>query len=162
MKIQQISKYALLGTVAVSAIVFLLFFFVGWEDSYEGDFVVPMFTSLLLVLMYAVVAVTALLTIWSVVKGIQSTKGNDPAATTGVPGGKIITGTVVLTLVSLAVGGVLGIGEADFRAADGTITTGAWVTVVDMFIWSIYILTVVAIGAVIVAMSGVLTKSASK
>jgi hypothetical protein len=57
---------------------------------------------------------------------------------------------------------VLGIGEEDFRAADGTVTTGGWVTVVDMFIWSMYILTLVAIVAIGITMSGYLTKSATK
>lgn len=161
MKIQNISKYAMLGVMGLSAVVFILFFAIGW-DNFEGDYVAPTCTGLLLVWMYVMVAAAALLTVWSVVKGVQSTKGNDPAATTGVPGGKVILGTVVLTIVSLVVGLLLGIGEADFTAADGTVTTGGWVQVVDMFIWSIYILTVVAIVAVGVAMSGILTKSASK
>ena len=142
MKTQQISKYVMLGVIAVSAIVFLLFFFVGWDNEYVGDFVAPMFTS--------------------VVKSAQSNKGVDSASYTGVPGGKIIMFTCVITIISLAIGGVLGIGEEDFRAADGTVTTGGWVTVVDMFIWSMYILTLVAIGAICVTMSGYLTKSATK
>ena len=162
MKTQLISKYVMLGVIAVSAIVFLLFFFVGWDDEYVGDFVAPMFTSLLLFLMYACVLLTAGLTVWSVVKSAQSNKGVDSASYTGVPGGKIIMFTCVITIISLAIGGVLGIGEEDFRAADGTVTTGGWVTVVDMFIWSMYILTLVAIGAICVTMSGYLTKSATK
>lgn len=162
MKTQLISKYVMLGVIAVSAIVFLLFFFVGWDDEYVGDFVAPMFTSLLLFLMYACVLLTAGLTIWSVVKSSQSNKGVDSASYTGVPGGKIIMFTCIITIVSLAIGGLLGIGEEDFRAADGTVTTGGWVTVVDMFIWSMYILTLVAICAICVTMSGYLTKSATK
>ena len=152
----------MLGVIAVSAIVFLLFFFVGWDDEYVGDFVAPMFTSLLLFLLEGCVLLTAGLTVWSVVKTAQSNKGVDSAGYTGVPGGKIIMFTCLITIVSLAIGGVLGIGEEDFRAADGTVTTGAWVTVVDMFIWSMYILTLVAICAICVTMSGYLTKSATK
>ena len=162
MKTQLISKYVMLGVIAVSAIVFLLFFFVGWDDEYVGDFVAPMFTSLLLFLMYGCVLLPAGLTVWSVVKTAQSNKGVDSASYTGVPGGKIIMFTCLITIVSLAIGGVLGIGEEDFRAADGTVTTGGWVTVVDMFIWSMYILVLVAICAICVTMSGYLTKSATK
>ena len=162
MKNQQISRYVMLGVIAVSAIVFLLFFFVGWDNEYVGDFVAPQFTSLLLYLMYACVFATAGLTIWSVVKTAQSSRGVDSASYTGVPAGKIIGFTVCITIVSLVVGLVLGIGEEDFRAADGTVTTGAWVTVVDMFIWSMYILTLVAVLAICVTMSGYLTKSATK
>lgn len=152
----------MLGVIAVSAIVFLLFFFVGWDNEYVGDFVAPMFTSLLLFLMYGCVLMTAGLTVWSVVKSAQSNKGVDSASYTGVPGGKIIMFTCIITVISLAIGGVLGIGEEDFRAADGTVTTGGWVTVVDMFIWSMYILTLVAICAICVTMSGYLTKTATK
>ena len=162
MKIQNISKYAMLCVIGVSVLVFLLFFLIGWEDSYEGDFNVPYFTSLLLVWMYLTVAVTAALTVWAVVKGVQSTKGNDPAATTGVPGGKVILGTIALLVVSLIPGLVIGFGESEFTAADGTVTSAAGVMVVDIFIWSIYILTIAAVAAVGVSMSGILTKSASK
>ena len=162
MKTQLISKYVMLGVIAVSAIVFLLFFFVGWDNEYVGDFVAPQFTSLLLFLMYACVLLTAGLTVWSVVKTAQSNKGVDSASYTGVPGGKIVMFTCCITIVSLVIGAVLGIGEEDFRAADGTVTTGGWVTVVDMFIWSMYILTLVAICAICVTMSGYLTKSATK
>lgn len=162
MKIQDCSKYAMLAVMGISVVVFALFYGYGWEDSFEDQFNIPYFTSLLLIWMYIAVAVTAALTVWSVIKSIQSTKGNDPAATTGVPGGKITVCTVLLMLVSLVPGIVLGLGETDFTAADGTVTTGFWVGVVDMFIWSIYILTIAAVIAVAVAMSGVLTKSASK
>lgn len=112
--------------------------------------------------MYLTVVATAALTVWSVVKGVQSTKGNDSAATTGVPGGKVILGTIALLVVSLLPGLALGFGESEFTAADGTVTSAAGVMVVDIFIWSIYILTIAAIVAVGVSMSGVLTKSASK
>lgn len=162
MKIQNISKYAMLGVIGVSAIVFILFFFIGWDNDYIGDFVNPLFTPLLLIWMYLVVAATAVLTIWSVVKGAQSTKGVDSASFTGVPGGKVISFTAGVTLVSMAIGFCLGFGEADFTAADGTVTTGAWVQIVDMFIWSMYILTLVAIVAIGLTMSGYLTKSATK
>lgn len=162
MKIQNISKYVMLGVIGVSTIVFLLFFFVGWDDEYVGDFVAPLFTSALLFLMYACVLLTTGLTIWSVVKGAQGSKGVDSASYTGVPGGKVIMFTAIATVVSMVIGLVLGIGEEDFTAADGTVTTGGWVMVVDMFIWSMYILTLVAIGAIALTMTGYLTKSATK
>ena len=161
MKIQQISKYVMLAVLAVSFVVFAMFFGF-WGDEMMGEFAAPTFTSLLLFLMYGIVALTTVLTVWAVVKGIASNKGNDSAATTGVPGSKITICTWALFVVSLVIGYVLGIGEADFTAADGTVTPGHMVTVVDMFIWSIYILSVVAFAAIAVGMSGILTKTASK
>ena len=113
-------------------------------------------------LMYLMIIATAILTIWGVICGIRSNKGNDPAASTGVPGGKITLFTIILLIASLAVGVVLGLGEPDFTASDGTVTTGGWVTVVDAFCVSIGILIVAAAIAVAVSMTGVLAKSASK
>ena len=67
-----------------------------------------------------------------------------------------------LFIVSLVIGLVLGLGESDFKAADGTVTTAGWVTLVDAFCVSIGILIVAAAAAVVVSMTGVLTKSAIK
>lgn len=161
MKIQQISKYVMLAVIAVSCVVFAMFFGF-WGDEMIGEYAAPTFTGLLLFLMYGMVALTAGLTIWAVVKGVASTKGNDSAATTGVPGSRITVCTCFLFVLSLVIGYVLGIGEADFTAADGTVTPGSMVTVVDMFIWSIYILAIVAFASIAVSMSGILTKTASK
>ena len=161
MKVQDISKYVMYAVLAVSFVVFAIFFGF-WGDEMMGEYAAPTFTSLLLFLMYGMVLLTTGLTIWSVVKGVASAKGTDSAASTGVPGSKITVSTCVLLVASMVIGYVLGIGEPDFTAADGTVTAGSMVTVVDMFIWSIYILGVVAFVAIGVSMSGILTKTASK
>ncbi len=161
MKIQEISKYALLAVLAVSAVVFMMFFFL-WGDEMYGEYAAPTYTGLLLILMYALTLVTVGLIGWAVAKSMANAKGTDSAASTGVPGGKITACTCILLVISLAIGFVIGIGEPDFVAADGTKTTGGMVQVVDMFLWSMYILAVVAFAAVGVAMSGILTKTASK
>ncbi len=161
MKIQEISKYALLAVLAVSLVVFIMFFGL-WGDEMYGEYAAPTYTGLLLVLMYGLVLLTVALIVWAVAKSIANSKGTDSAASTGVPGGKITAFTCTLLVVSLVIGYVVGIGEPDFVAADGTKTTGSMVQVVDMFMWSMYILAVVAFAAVGVAMSGILTKTASK
>ena len=63
----------MLGVIGLSLVVFLLFFLLGW-DNYEGDYVAPTCTGLLLVWMYLMVVAAAGLTVWSVVKSAQSTK----------------------------------------------------------------------------------------
>lgn len=161
MKIQDLSKYSLLAVMAISAIVFAIFF-LDWGEEKLGDYDAPTHTGLLLVLMYALTFITTGLVVWAVIKGMLSSKGSDPSMSTGVPGTKINICTWGLFVVSLVIGYVLGIGAEDFTAADGKVTPGSMVTIVDMFIWSIYILFLVAVVAVGVAMSGVLTKTASK
>jgi len=161
MKIEKISSRVLLCCVILIVVCFGAFMTIGY-DNMVGDHNEPLLTDIIMWLMYLLVAATAVLTVWSVVRGAQSSKGNDPAATTGVPGGKITMYTVCLTLVSLVIGCLLGLGEADFTASDGTVTTGAWVTLVDVFCVSMGILFVAAAIAVIVSMTGILTKNASK
>lgn len=161
MKIEKISKMALYICIGIILVCFALFLTIGYDNP-VGDNNEPLLTDVLMWLMYAMVITTAALTVWSVVRSIQSNKGNDPAATTGVPGGKITLFTIVLLVASLAIGVVLGLGETEFTASDGTVTTAGWVTVVDAFCVSIGILTVAAAAAVVVSMTGILTKSASK
>lgn len=161
MKIEKISKMALYICIGIILVCFGAFLTIGYDNS-MGDYNEPKLTDLIMWLMYILVAVTAAMTVWSVVRGIQSNKGNDSSATTGVPGGKITMFTVCLLVVSLVVGYVLGLGETDFTASDGTVTTGGWVTMVDAFCVSIGILLVAAAIAVGVSMTGILTKSASK
>ena len=161
MKIEKISSRVLLCCVILIVVCFGAFMTIGY-DNMVGDHNEPLLTDVIMWLMYVLVAATAVLTVWSVVRSAQSSKGNDPAATTGVPGGKITMFTAGLTIVSLVLGWVLGLGEADFTASDGTVTTGGWVTLVDVFCVSMGVLFVAAAIAVIVSMTGVMTKSASK
>jgi small-conductance mechanosensitive channel len=161
MKIEKISSRVLLCCVILIIVCFGVFLTIGYDNP-VGDHNEPVLTDLIMWLMYLLVAGTAVLTCWSVVRSAQSSKGNDPAATTGVPGGKIIMFTGCLTIVSLVLGLVLGLGESDFTASDGTVTTGGWVTLVDVFCVSMGVLFVAAAIAVIVSMTGVMTKSASK
>lgn len=161
MKIEKISKMVLFTCIGVIIVCFALFLTIGYDNP-VGDYNSPMLTDVIMWLMYVLACVTALLTIWSVIRGVQSSKGVDSAATTGVPGGKITMATILLLVASLVGGFVFGLGEPDFTAADGTVTPGSMVTVVDMFCVTIGVMFVVAAAAVGLSMTGILTKSASK
>ena len=151
----------LLACVVLIIVCFAAFFGIGYENP-VGDNNEPMLTDVIMWLMYLLVAATAALTIWSVVRSAQSSKGNDPAATTGVPGGKIILFTGCLLVASIVIGWIVGLGETEFTASDGTVTSAGWVTVADIFMVSMGILFVAAAIAVCVSMTGIVTKSASK
>ena len=161
MKIEKISSRVLMCCVVLIVVCFAAFLLIGYNNP-VGDYNEPMLTDVIMWLMYVLTAVTAALTVWSLVRSAQSNKGNDPAATTGVPGGKIIMCTTCLTIASFVIGWLCGLGEKDFTATDGTVTTAGWVTVVDAFCISMGILFVAAAIAVVVSMTGVMTKSASK
>lgn len=161
MKIEKLSKTVLTVCIGIIVVCFGLFMTVGYDNP-VGDYNEPMLTDVIMWLMYIMALVTALLIVWSIVRGVRSTKGVDAATTTGVPGGKIIVFTLLLLLASIIGGAIFGWGETDFTAQDGTVTTGAWVTVVDTFCVSIGVMFVAAVLAVVVSMTGFLTKSASK
>ena len=161
MKIEKISSRVLMACVALIVVCFAAFLLIGY-DNQVGDYNEPLLTDVIMWLMYGLVAVTAVLTVWSLVRGLQNSKGNDPSATTGVPGGKITLFTVCLTVVSLILGWVTGLGSTEFTASDGTVTSAGWVTVVNVFMVSMGILLVAAAIAVAVSMTGIVTKSASK
>jgi len=161
MKIEKISKMALYICFGIILVCFALFLTIGYDNP-VGDYNEPKLTDLIMWLMYIMAIVTALLIIWSAVKSYQNSRGVDHAAIRGVPGGKIAIFTVLLLIASLVIGVVSGLGEPDFTASDGTVTTGAWVTVVDMFCVSIGIMFVAAIAAVAVSMSGLVSKTAIK
>ena len=161
MKIEKISQMALYICIGIILVSFALFLTIGYDNP-VGDNNEPILTDIIMWLMYLMVIATAGLTIWSGIKGMASSKGTDPAASTGVPGGKVSLITWGLFIVSLVIGLVLGLGESDFKAADGTVTAAGWVTVVDAFCVSIGILILAAAAAVVVSMTGVLTNSAIK
>ena len=161
MKIEKISSRVLLACVILIVVCFAAFLLIGYDNP-VGDNNQPVLTDVIMWLMYVLIAVTAALTVWSAISGMRNNKGNDPAVTTGVPGGKITLFTAGLTIASLIVGWVLGMGEKEFTAQDGTVTSAGWVTVVDVFMVSMGILLLAAAIAVIVSMTGIFTKSASK
>ena len=161
MKIEKISSRVLLACVTLIVVCFAAFLLIGYDNP-VGDNNEPMLTDVIMWLMYLLIAATAALTVWSAVRGIQNSKGTDPAATTGVPGGKITLFTVGLTIVSLVLGWITGLGSTEFTASDGTVTSAGWVTVVNVFMVSMGILLVAAAIAVVVSMTGIVTKNASK
>ena len=161
MKIEKISSRVLLACVTLIVVCFAAFLLIGYDNP-VGDNNEPMLTDVIMWLMYLLILATAALTVWSAIRSAQNSKGNDPAATTGVPGGKITLFTAGLTIVSLIIGWVCGLGEKAFTASDGTVTSAGWVTVADVFMVSMGILFLAAAIAVIVSMTGIATKSASK
>jgi hypothetical protein len=161
MKIEKISKMALYICIGIILVSFAAFLTIGYDNP-VGDNNEPILTDIIMWLMYLLVIATAGLTVWSGIKGLTSSKGTDSAASTGVPGGKVSLITWGLFVASVVLGFILGLGEESFKAADGTVTSAGWVTVVDAFCVSIGILILAATAAVIVSMTGILTKSAIK
>ena len=161
MKIEKISNYALYGVCALIVLIFAVCF-IGPSDFDEKGNTVPFCIDLLLVLQYALGVATAVLMAWSLFKGVQNSKGVDEVAITGIKGSKIVLFTCILTIASLLVGAVLGIGEPDFYTNNGVKTEGYMVTMVDAFLWSMYILGLVAAILVVISATGVVKNEGKK
>lgn len=151
------SYYVLYACFALIGIVMIAFFGYGYDNP-VGDYNAPVCTEGLMWLMYGMFAVTFVLAIWSIIRGIKISMGTKGENISGVPGGKVTTISFVLLLASLVIGLVCNLNETEFTAADGNVTSAAMVTITDMFLVSIYIMLVLTTIAVLFNMSGLLKK----
>ncbi len=157
MKLEKISNYVLYAVSAFIVLSFVAFFMIGY-DNMEGDKNAPELTGYLLFVQYGLGLLALGLMIWSVAVSAKRSSGSDEKKTTGVPGSKIVLLTCLITIVSLAIGLVFGLGEEAFTTSSGNVTEGYMVTVVDAFMWSIYILSAVSVIAVVLSATGVLNQ----
>lgn len=162
MKLEKLSNTALYTCIGIGVLCFALFFLVDYSNmDFDGVHVSPRLTDLVLILIYLLLFVTAGLTIWSLIHGATLNSGNNGPSPTGIPGGKVALCTWGSVIAALIIGVICGLGEEDYTTVSGKTTAGGMVTMVDMWLMAIYILAILAIAAVVVSMSGYLTKSAT-
>ncbi len=161
MKLEKISNYVLYALSAIIVLSFVAFFLIGY-DNMEGDKNAPKLTGYLLFLQYGLGVIALGLMIWSVVVNALKSSGTDERKATGVPGSKVVLFTCAITIVSMAVGAIIGFvdpGNAEgFTTSSGSFTSAGMLVLVDMCMWSMYILAVVSVVAVIISATGVLKK----
>lgn len=151
------SYYVLYACFVIIAVVFAAFFGYGYDNP-EGDYNAPLCTEGLMWLMYGMFAVTCLLAVWSIVRGIKISMGSKGGDISGVPGTKVSLVSSLVLVASLVIGLVCNLNETEFTAADGTVTSAGMVTVTDMFMVSIYIMLGLTTLAVIFNMTGIMKK----
>ena len=162
MKLEKLSNIALYACIGIGVVCFALFFLVDYNNmDFDGVHVSPALTDLVLILMYALFCVATGLTVWSLVRGATINSGNTGPNPTGIASGKVTLCTWGTVILALVIGLLSGLGEEAYTTVSGVTTSAGMVTFVDMWIIAIYILAVVAIVAVVVSMSGYLTKSAT-
>lgn len=166
MKIQKLSSLALYAVILIAVVCFALFFSVGYAPTPEQEvaedfnkFDWPQHTNTILYLMYGTFAITAILAIWSLIKGVALNMGNKGPNPSGIPSGLITTCVWVGTLAVLVVFYLIAPTAAEpFVTSSGAETSVGMLKVVDMFLPAIYTLFVITVVAVIISMSGVLSK----
>ncbi len=102
MKEAKISNYVLIGLSAISIIILGMFMFVGFDTPYEDNptFNAPQHTDLLMGWTYALIAITLLLSLWSV--AMQILKGKSSLSEPGLAGKTdiIAFGILILSIVA--------------------------------------------------------------
>ncbi|MBQ0061196.1 MAG: hypothetical protein MJZ69_05365 [Bacteroidaceae bacterium] len=144
MKENKLSYYALIVCFILTAVVFGLFFFVGYDQE-ENGYVAPQFTETLIFLMYIMAAVAGVLTLISFFKGVAL-------------GGAAMIKRVALVWGMAAVAVVIGFAlssDAPVTLADGTQVASR---ISDVMIIAIYILSAVALLGLIASLTGILKK----
>ena len=144
-KIRKVSSTTLLVLLALSVLIFVLFFAGGSELDAKGnkDYA---FTGILLYWTYFLFIVTVLATLFFAGRSHRLTN-----KTKDVVARKSNLISVVVLVVSLLLGYAIGSGEAikGLNEASQAYNTSGWLKVTDMWLYSTYVLFVVTLGAVI-------------
>ncbi len=162
MKEAKISNYVLIALSVISIIVLGLFMFVGFDTPFEDNpsFTNPQFTDLLMCWTYGLIAITLVLSVWSIL--MQVMKGKSSLSEPGLAGK---TDVIAIAILILSIIGGWAFGAVDTEML--TINNKAWnpeenagtnmTTVISMV--SILTLSVVTILATIASMiAGMLKK----
>lgn len=146
---EKISQRVFYFFIGVSVLVLALFFMVGYDMPFidNPDFNAPLFTDVLIILMWLMLIVAIVLAIISVVRGKRLDMKQD-AVVNGVPEGKIVRitwiGTLLLVILTFTLSSSVPMLINGEEYADWL-----WLKIADMFVYSSIILLVIAIGAVI-------------
>lgn len=150
----RLSGRVLLVLIVLSAVVFGLFFTVGYDIPFEEDanFNAPLFTDALLVFMYVMLAVAIAVAIVAMARGIKM-RDDGEKVSNGIPAVRIAYGTVGLLVASLIFTFVCGSSEP-MKINGETFAETFWLKATDMFINTSLILMAVAVIAVCYGLSG--------
>ena len=143
-KIRKVSSTTLLVLLALSVLIFVLFFAGGSELDAKGnkDYA---FTGILLYWTYFLFLVTIVATIYFALRNIVS------AFQTNSRRAMLSIGSLVAFVVLLGITYAIGDGEPikGLNEASQAYNTAGWLKVTDMWLYSTYVLFVVTLGAVV-------------
>lgn len=153
MKTEQITGRLLYGLVGLAAVVFLLFYLVGYNMPYvfDPEYNAPLFTDVVIVFMYLMVAAGVAAAVYAVV--MERKRRSRQSVENGIPVGKIERGTLVLLVALLAVSFLLG-SSAPIKVDGEVFDSVFWLKATDMLIYTSLALIAVAVAAVAFSVAG--------
>ena len=143
-----------IGLVAISAVVFALFWLVGYDMPYEedADFNAPLLTDVLIGYVYLLTAAAVGVAIFSAIHGIR-THSRQGGVENGVPTARINTITWIITALLLA--GSFACATTEPIKVNGKLYSETiWLRLSDMFIVTSGVMILLAVIAVAFGMSG--------
>ncbi len=146
---ERISQRVFYVIVALSAIIFLAFYLIGFDAPFTADssFNAPLLTDVLLGFMWFLFAVTLIVSVVAVVRGVRRANQNE-GVTNGIPARKITYITYGATALILLLTFVFGSTQAMVVNGQNFADT-FWLRMSDMFVNSSLLLLVLAAGVVI-------------
>ena len=143
-KIRKLSSMTLLVLTALSVIIFLVFFLGGSTVDAKNNTDYK-FTGLLLFWGYFLFCATTVAALFFAGRSLLTDKSKDKVASRA---GMI---AVCVLLVSLVLGYLIGSGDTikGLNEASQTYNTSGWLKVTDMWLYSIYVLFIATVGAVV-------------
>lgn len=143
-----------IGLVAISAVVFALFWLVGYDMPYEedADFNAPLLTDVLIGYVYLLTAAAVGVAVFSAIHGIR-TRSRQDGVENGVPTARINTITWIITVLLLA--GSFACATTEPIKVNGKLYSETiWLRLSDMFIVTSGVMILLAVIAVAFGMSG--------
>lgn len=146
---EKISQRVFYVLIALSVLVFGLFFLLGYDMPFEEnpDFNAPLFTDALIVLMWLFLLIAIVVAVFAVVKANRYA-GKEAEKVNGIPAGKIFRLTWMGTLLLLMLAFVCG-SSAPMLINGENYDDWFWVKASDMFVLSSIGLLVIAVAAVL-------------
>lgn len=154
MSAEHVSTRVLYALVAVTVVVFVLFFAIGYDEPYADDpsFNAPLFTDAVLVFIYLLVLVAVAVAITSLVRAVRQ-RDDSSDIVNNLPATKIKYCSFGLLAVLLVV--TFALGSTEPVLANGVKFTDAlWLRITDMFINTSIVLLIVAAAGVAFGLSG--------
>ena len=151
----RLSNMVLYTLAAVVMAVFGLFFTVGYDQTFEedADFNAPMFTDVVLAVIYLFAALALVLAVGSAIKQLKNHNRCDDVVN-NVPAKRIALGCAALLAVCMGL--TFALGNTSPIVTNGTAFADSfWLRTADMFINTIVMLMVVAAAIVALCLCGV-------
>lgn len=150
----KISSTVLYALVALVAVAFILFYSVGYGMPYDDDpqFNAPLFTDVLLSVIYIVLGMTLVALFFSAVLSLRP-RSRDKSFSNGIPSAAISYAVSAFVFVCLVVTFAFG-STAPLRVGGEEYSDSFWLMAADMFVNTVTILIVAVVLLIVLGTSG--------